>query len=349
MYRGMIIRKTPEQIEADGRRGGDPGPLPADARAEVPARRHHRRARQGRREVHPLAGRRARRSRATAASRARSAPRRTRWWSTGSRGPTSCAAATSSRSTSASPTRAGSPTPRSPSRSGRQPEAAKPARRRPATSLFDGVEQARPGNRLGDVSTRSSAGRGATASRSSAAWSATASAARCTRTRRSPTSASPGKGPELEEGMVLGDRADGQRRRPRVRMGDDGWAVYSQDDSPAAHFEFTVAVTADGPADPHPVARGLTGRAAGFEVATTAPQRPRRPRPPLLTERLCLASRPDSRRISAAIRGIGVVARSALSETPACAQPPARPGRVDPDRERESTPAARAWRSPGEC
>ena len=30
-------------------------------------------------------------------------------------------------------------------------------------------------------------------------------------------------------------------------MGDDGWAVYSEDGSLAAHFEFTVAVTADGP------------------------------------------------------------------------------------------------------
>ena len=32
-----------------------------------------------------------------------------------------------------------------------------------------------------------------------------------------------------------------------VRMGDDGWAIFSQDGSLAAHFEFTVAVTADGP------------------------------------------------------------------------------------------------------
>ena len=34
---------------------------------------------------------------------------------------------------------------------------------------------------------------------------------------------------------------------PEIRMGNDGWAVYSADDSPAAHFEFTVAVTASGP------------------------------------------------------------------------------------------------------
>ena len=32
-----------------------------------------------------------------------------------------------------------------------------------------------------------------------------------------------------------------------VRMGSDGWAVYSQDGSLASHFEHTVAVTADGP------------------------------------------------------------------------------------------------------
>ena len=32
-----------------------------------------------------------------------------------------------------------------------------------------------------------------------------------------------------------------------VRMGSDNWAVYSQDGSLAAHFEHTVAITADGP------------------------------------------------------------------------------------------------------
>ena len=35
--------------------------------------------------------------------------------------------------------------------------------------------------------------------------------------------------------------------RHAVRMGADHWAIYSQDNSLAAHFEFTVAVTADGP------------------------------------------------------------------------------------------------------
>jgi methionyl aminopeptidase len=32
-----------------------------------------------------------------------------------------------------------------------------------------------------------------------------------------------------------------------VRAGGDGWAIFSQDGSLAAHFEFTVAVAATGP------------------------------------------------------------------------------------------------------
>jgi methionyl aminopeptidase len=34
---------------------------------------------------------------------------------------------------------------------------------------------------------------------------------------------------------------------PEIRMGSDNWAVYSEDGSLAAHFEFTVAVGKDGP------------------------------------------------------------------------------------------------------
>ena len=35
--------------------------------------------------------------------------------------------------------------------------------------------------------------------------------------------------------------------RHTVRVGEDGWAIYSQDNSLAAHFEFTIAVTEAGP------------------------------------------------------------------------------------------------------
>ena len=62
-----------------------------------------------------------------------------------------------------------------------------------------------------------------------------------------PNYGDPGKEPELEVGTVLAIEPMVNAGGPLVRMGDDGWAVYSQDGSLAAHFEFTVAVTADGP------------------------------------------------------------------------------------------------------
>jgi methionyl aminopeptidase len=51
----------------------------------------------------------------------------------------------------------------------------------------------------------------------------------------------------LEAGMVLAVEPMTTAGRHMVRMGDDGWAIYAQDGSLAAHFEFTIAVTADGP------------------------------------------------------------------------------------------------------
>jgi methionyl aminopeptidase len=57
----------------------------------------------------------------------------------------------------------------------------------------------------------------------------------------------PGKRELLEEGMVLAVEPMTTAGRHLVRMGDDGWAIYSQDGSLAAHFEFTIAITAEGP------------------------------------------------------------------------------------------------------
>ncbi len=62
-----------------------------------------------------------------------------------------------------------------------------------------------------------------------------------------PNYGKPGKGPLLEEGMVLAVEPMTTAGRAAVRVAGDGWAIFSQDGSPAAHFEFTVAITADGP------------------------------------------------------------------------------------------------------
>jgi methionyl aminopeptidase len=114
-------------------------------------------------------------------------------------------------------------------------------------SLFLAVDQCRPGRRLGDVGhavqehveaagfsiVRSLVGHGIGRSM-----------------HEEPQIANygqPGTGTKLEEGMVLAVEPMTTAGRHMVRMGDDGWAIYSQDGSVAAHFEFTIAVTDDGP------------------------------------------------------------------------------------------------------
>jgi methionyl aminopeptidase len=114
-------------------------------------------------------------------------------------------------------------------------------------SLFAAVEQCRVGNRLGDVShavqqhvesqglsiVKSLVGHGVGRSMHEEP--------------QVPNFGPPGKGVHLEEGMVLAVEPMVNAGRHPVRMGDDGWAIYSQDGSLAAHFEFTIAITAAGP------------------------------------------------------------------------------------------------------
>ncbi|MGK2954485.1 MAG: type I methionyl aminopeptidase [Solirubrobacterales bacterium] len=56
-----------------------------------------------------------------------------------------------------------------------------------------------------------------------------------------------GKGPEIEAGMVFAIEPMVNVGGPGIYMDDDGWSVYSEDGSMAAHFEYTVAATEDGP------------------------------------------------------------------------------------------------------
>jgi methionyl aminopeptidase len=114
-------------------------------------------------------------------------------------------------------------------------------------SLFAAVEQMRPGNHLGDVSAaiqrmveieglsiiRTLVGHGI--------------GREMHEDPQVPNFGEPGKGPLLEEGTVLAIEPMVNAGGPLVQMGDDGWSVYSQDGSLTAHFEFTIAVTADGP------------------------------------------------------------------------------------------------------
>jgi methionyl aminopeptidase len=114
-------------------------------------------------------------------------------------------------------------------------------------SLHAGVAQCREGNRVGDVSNaiqRVVEGAGFSVVRSLVGHGVGRS---MHEDPQVPNYGKPGKGALLEQGMVLAIEPMTTAGRPGVRVGGDGWAIYSQDGSAAAHFEFTVAVTASGP------------------------------------------------------------------------------------------------------
>ena len=114
-------------------------------------------------------------------------------------------------------------------------------------ALFDAVEQCRVGNRLGDIGhavqqrveaddfsvVRSLVGHGIGRDMHE--------------DPQIPNYGEPGTGEKLEEGMVLAVEPMVNVGNHPIRVAADNWSVYSQDGSLAAHFEHTVAITADGP------------------------------------------------------------------------------------------------------
>jgi methionyl aminopeptidase len=88
----------------------------------------------------------------------------------------------------------------------------------------------------------------------------------------------PGQGPRLRAGMALAIEPMITRGARHVTELDDGWTVITNDGSRAAHFEHTVAVTAEGPwvltareeervATGHPTRARLTRQRSGISVA----------------------------------------------------------------------------------
>jgi len=61
-----------------------------------------------------------------------------------------------------------------------------------------------------------------------------------------PNYGEPGRGPRLKPGLVIAIEPMITGGSWRVRIDDDGWTARTEDGKLAAHFEFSVAVTADG-------------------------------------------------------------------------------------------------------
>ena len=76
-----------------------------------------------------------------------------------------------------------------------------------------------------------------------------------------PNYGQPGRGPRLRAGMALAIEPMVTLGSPETILLDDGWTVITADRSWAAHFEHTVAITADGPG----VLTAADGGRGGFE------------------------------------------------------------------------------------
>ena len=115
------------------------------------------------------------------------------------------------------------------------------------TALHAGIDQARLGNRVGDIShavqevvedagfsvVRALVGHGVGRSYHEEP--------------QVPNFGAPGRGPQLVEGMTIAIEPMITAGSPQLYIHDDGWSISTVDGSLSAHFEHTVAVTAEGP------------------------------------------------------------------------------------------------------
>jgi methionyl aminopeptidase len=114
-------------------------------------------------------------------------------------------------------------------------------------ALAAGIEQAQPGSRLSDIS------HAVQAVVEAAGFSVVRSLVGHGVGRhyhedpQIPNYGPPGRGPLLQEGMTLAIEPMITAGRPEVYVHDDDWSISSVDESLAAHFEHTVAVTEGEP------------------------------------------------------------------------------------------------------
>jgi methionyl aminopeptidase len=114
-------------------------------------------------------------------------------------------------------------------------------------SLYKAIERVRAGNRISDVShavQRHVEAHGFSVVREFVGHGI---GQRMHEEPQIPNYGEPGRGPRLAPGMVLAIEPMVNAGQPAVKILTDGWTAVTRDGSLSAHFEHTVAVTADEP------------------------------------------------------------------------------------------------------
>lgn len=115
-------------------------------------------------------------------------------------------------------------------------------------ALYKGIEQARVGNRLSDIShavQRHAEGAGFSVVTDFVGHGI---GRQLHEEPQVPNYGKPGQGPRLQVGMVLAIEPMVNMGQSGVRILDDQWTAVTKDGSLSAHFEHTIAIQAEGPA-----------------------------------------------------------------------------------------------------
>lgn len=114
-------------------------------------------------------------------------------------------------------------------------------------SLFLGIQQARPGNRLGDIGHAVQEYVEARSYSVVREFSGHGVGAKMHEDPSVPNYGTPGRGVRLTAGMVIAIEPMINLGRKEIEIKADGWTVETKDKSLSAHFEHTVAITPNGP------------------------------------------------------------------------------------------------------
>ena len=114
-------------------------------------------------------------------------------------------------------------------------------------SLFLGIEQARPGNRIGDIGHAVQEYVEARSYSVVREFTGHGVGAEMHEDPSVPNYGTPGRGARLTAGMVIAIEPMINQGRREIEVKPDGWTVVTKDGSLSAHFEHTVAITPQGP------------------------------------------------------------------------------------------------------
>ena len=116
-------------------------------------------------------------------------------------------------------------------------------------SFYDGIEKAVSGNRLSDISNAIQTTVESNGFSVVVDYVGHGVGTKMHEDPPIPNYGKPGRGPRLQEGMVLAIEPMVNQGTFKVRVLEDDWTVVTLDSKLSAHYEHTIAITKDGPPD----------------------------------------------------------------------------------------------------